>query len=138
MVPSARRERAAALAHPAAGWTLSAVAGLVSGVLGSFHQAWTARVGGVGLPVGAAVCLVVALAVVVAAGRVTGSRVGALSAFVGWMVAVLVLTLPRPEGDLVVPGTPGGYLWLFGGTVLGAGALAWPYGQTVHVRRPAP
>jgi len=46
---------------------------------------------------------------------------------IGWLVAVLVLASRRPEGDLVVPGSVAGYVWLLGGTLLAGVCVALPY-----------
>jgi len=110
-------------------WLVCAACGVVVGLLGSFQQGWRLMLGGVDLPVGAVLGLALTLATVVWAGVVSRSRVGAALTFFGWMSAVLVLAMPRPEGDLIVPGTVAGYVWLFGGTLLGAAAMAWPYGR---------
>jgi hypothetical protein len=40
---------------------------------------------------------------------------------------VLLFSMPRPEGDLVVPGDALGYAWLLGGVVVAGLAIAWPY-----------
>ena len=58
-------------------------------------------------------------------------RAGAVAASVGWVGTVLLLASPRAEGDLVVPASTTGYLWLLGGTLLAVGCVALPY-------RPAP
>ena len=52
--------------------------------------------------------------------RFTGERRVALLPPVLWLVVVLVLSAPRPEGDLVVPGTLVGLAFLFGGAAAGA------------------
>jgi hypothetical protein len=50
------------------------------------------------------------------------------------VVTVFLLASKRSEGDLVVPGSSAGYLWLLGGLVLGIGCVAVPY--PVASRRP--
>ena len=57
-------------------------------------------------------------------GRWTESTVGAAVPAVLWLVTVVVLSLPRPEGDLVVPGTLMGLVFLFAGAVAGAYGVA--------------
>lgn len=99
------------------------VCGLAAGVLGSFVHAST--VGGV--PVGLLTGLGLSLAVFVLSGAALRGRRGVAVATAGWLVASVMLSLRRPEGDLVVPGTLLGYAWLLGGLVVAALAAAWPF-----------
>lgn len=97
--------------------------GATAGLLGSFlHPQRLA-----GLPVGLLCGLVLTAAAVVTGGMLTGARAGAAVTAVGWVAPVLTLSAPRPEGDLVVPGTTLGYLWLLGGTAVAGAAVAWPF-----------
>lgn len=52
-----------------------------------------------------------------------------------WLVTVVVLSLPRPEGDVVVAGTLTGLVFLFAGPVAGAYAVA---SELTRRTRPAP
>jgi hypothetical protein len=54
------------------------------------------------------------------AGRVSGRPVVAVVPPVLWLVVVLLLAAPRAEGDVVVPGTLTGLVFLFAGCVAGA------------------
>jgi hypothetical protein len=110
---------------------LAVVLGIAAGVLGSFVHALRLA----GLPVGLLCGLALTATVLVAAGLATGSRSGAVAAAAGWFLPVLLLSAPRPEGDLVVSGSALGYLWLVGGTIVAGVAVAWPYGRA---RRPEP
>jgi hypothetical protein len=56
--------------------------------------------------------------------RQTGSILAAGLQPVVWLVTVLVLSLPRAEGDVIVEGTVTGLVFLFGGAVGGAYAVA--------------
>jgi hypothetical protein len=47
--------------------------------------------------------------------RATGSRAGAVAPAVGWMIAVVLLTSTRPEGDFLFGAGLGSYLFLLGG-----------------------
>jgi hypothetical protein len=47
--------------------------------------------------------------------RAAGSRGGAVAPAGGWMVAVILLTASRPEGDFVFAAQGGSYLFLLGG-----------------------
>ena len=100
--------------------------GLGAGLLGSFVHATTSY----GVPVGLLAGLGLSLAVFVTAGLTTRSRAPVAGAALGWVVAVLLLSIRRPEGDLVVPGTLLGYVWLLGGTLLAGAAVSWPYAST--------
>ena len=102
----------------------AAAAGACAGVLGSFVHPLVLA----GLPVGLAVAAALSVGVFVTSGLLLG-RPGAAAAALGWLVAVLVLASRRPEGDLVVPGSVAGYVWLLGGTVLAGCCVALPYGR---------
>jgi hypothetical protein len=100
------------------------VAGAVAGVLGSFvHPEEMA-----GFPVGLLVALALSAGVFVTSGLLLGRR-GAAAAAIGWVAPVLLLSSRRPEGDLVVPATTTGYLWLLGGTVLAVAGATLPYAR---------
>lgn len=102
---------------------LPAVAGGAAvGVLGSFVHPVEAA----GLPVGLLLAVATSVGVWVTCGLLLG-RAGCVAAVLGWLVVVLLLSSRRPEGDLVVPGTTAGYVWLLGGMLLGAGCVALPY-----------
>ena len=77
----------------------AAVAGAAAGLLGSFVHPLTVVL----LPVGLLLAFALSAAVFVTAGLLLG-RAGAVAAGAGWVVTVLVLASPRPEGDLVVAG----------------------------------
>jgi hypothetical protein len=89
------------------------------------------RIGTVPLPV----CVPLAMAgnIVLAklAVRQTGSIAWGAAPPVLWLVVVVVLSLPRSEGDLVVPGTLTGLVFLF------AGAIAGAYGVASEITRRA-
>jgi Family of unknown function (DUF6113) len=89
-----------------------------------------------GVPVGLVVGLALSLAVFAFAGLAARSRSGAAAAAAGWLLVVLALSVRRPEGDLVVPGTALGYAWLLGGTVLAGLAVSWPYALLPRHDRP--
>ncbi|AWW37754.1 MULTISPECIES: DUF6113 family protein [Streptomyces] len=84
------------------------VLGAVVGVAGALVQSgWfpggllLALLGGAGLFLGAA--------------RATGGRGGAVASAAGWMLAVVLLTASRPEGDFVFAAGGGSYIFLLGG-----------------------
>jgi hypothetical protein len=82
------------------------------------------RVGTVPLPV--CVLLGVAGNVVLTklAVRQTGSIVMGVLQPVLWLAVIVVLSLPRAEGDLIVPGSATGLVFLFSGAVAGADGVA--------------
>jgi hypothetical protein len=102
------------------------LAGGLSALLGSFVHA--ATVGWA--PVGLVAALGLSLACFVAVGLAARRRGPVGLGAVAWMLVVLVLSMPRPEGDLVVPGTPLGYAWLLGGLLVAAASVSLPYGGT--------
>ena len=107
----------------ALGHILVLAAGVAAGVLGSFTFASTRW----GLPVGLLVALCLCLVVFVGAGLLLRSRGAAAAAAAGWLLTVGVLSMQRPEGDLVVPATTLGYCWLLVGTLVAGLSLAVPY-----------
>jgi hypothetical protein len=113
------------------GFVFAVVGGLCCGLLGSFAHGYERY----GVPIGLLASLGLLLAVLVSAGMLTRSRAGVLVAAASWLLVVLVLSQPRPEGDLVVPGSGLGYAWLLGGMVVSAAAAFRPYDGG---REPAP
>jgi hypothetical protein len=107
----------------ALGYLVALVAGAAAGLLGSFTFAYTRAQ----LPVGLLVGLCLCLAVFVAAGLLLRSRGAAAVAVAGWLLMVGLLSMQRPEGDLVVPATALGYSWLLVGTVVAGLSLVVPY-----------
>jgi hypothetical protein len=60
-----------------------------------------------------------------------GTRAGAIAPAAGWMVAVVLLTASRPEGDFLFGAGLGSYLFLLGGT-----AVAVICATLAHGRQP--
>ncbi len=98
-----------------------AVMGVMLGVIGSYEFSWEAG----GIPVAALAWSVVNLAFFRAAGWAVSGKLGATVPAAVWLIAVLVLSSRRPEGDLVVTGTTAGYVFIFGGALAAALAVAW-------------
>ncbi|ROQ34181.1 DUF6113 family protein [Streptomyces sp. PanSC19] len=65
--------------------------------------------------------------------RATGTQVGVASAAAGWLVAVILLSLGRPEGDGAFGGGAGELIFLFGGMALAVMCATLP-----RLPRPAP
>lgn len=103
---------------------LALAGGALTGLAGSFAHPLRLA----GLPVGLGIGLLLTAAVLAAVRTASGARSAVGVAALGWCGPVLVLSAPRPEGDLVIPATALGYAWLLGGLVLAAVAV---------LRRPA-
>ncbi|WP_067477084.1 DUF6113 family protein [Actinomadura hibisca] len=111
-----------------AAYAALALLALVVAVLGAFAQDWTLG----SVPV-AAIGLVAANFVFVRlAGWAMGARLGAVIPAVVWSLVVFLLSVQRPEGDLVIPGTTPGYVFIVGGMVAAVIAAG-----TTPTRRPA-
>jgi hypothetical protein len=92
------------------------------------------RIGSVPLPVSIPLAVVGNVLAARLTARISGVRALAALPSVLWLVTVLVLAAPRAEGDLVVPGSLTGLVFLFAGSVAGAyGAATAP-----TRRRPPP
>ncbi|MFC6934192.1 DUF6113 family protein [Actinomadura yumaensis] len=87
--------------------------GGVVGLLGSFALNWSTG----DVPVAAVLLVLLVFAMVRLAGWGMAGRLGAAVPAVVWGVVVMVLSMQRPEGDLVVPGTAAGYVYIIGGLV---------------------
>jgi len=111
----------------------SVVLGAVVGAAGSFLQSATV----LGLPIGLVVALLLSAAAVVGSGLATGGRLGAALALAAWLGTVILLSLPRPEGDLVLAAHWPSYAWLYGGT-LGLGACLAPDYRRLAAGRSGP
>ena len=97
--------------------------GVLVGALGSFVHAQVVA----GVPVGLLCAYALTAAALATAGLASGSRSGPAATAAGWLLALLLLSAPRPEGDLVVPGDLLGYAWSLGGLVLAAVGVAAPW-----------
>ncbi|GGQ57864.1 DUF6113 family protein [Streptomyces asoensis] len=85
--------------------------GAVTGVAGALVQAgW--------FPGGLLLALAGAAGLFLGGARALGSRAGAVAPAAGWMVAVIVSTAARPEGDFLFGAGGGSYLFLLGGMAL--------------------
>ncbi|MFI6209466.1 DUF6113 family protein [Streptomyces sp. NPDC051041] len=87
------------------------VLGAAAGVAGALVQpAW--------FPGGLLLALAGEAGLCLGAARAVGSRAGAVAPAAGWMLAVVLLTTSRPEGDFVFAAGGGSYLFLLGGIVV--------------------
>ncbi|WP_239074193.1 DUF6113 family protein [Streptomyces sp. SID10853] len=86
------------------------VLGALTGLAGALVQS--------GWSPGGLVLALLGSAAVFYGGRVaTGTAVGVGAPAVGWLVAVMLLTATRPEGDFVFAAGTGSYVFLLGGMV---------------------
>ncbi|WP_086767860.1 DUF6113 family protein [Streptomyces bobili] len=70
--------------------------------------------------------------------RALNSRAGAVAPAAGWMIAVVLLTAGRPEGDFLFGAGGGSYLFLLGGMALAVicATIGWgrqPVGDGVRL-----
>ncbi|MFJ4710822.1 DUF6113 family protein [Streptomyces sp. NPDC088785] len=92
---------------------IAALVGL--GVLGALVGAAGALVQGGWFPGGLLLALLGAAGAFHGGARLTGGRAGAVAPAAGWLVAVMLLTTSRPEGDFLFGAGLGSYLFLLGG-----------------------
>ncbi|MGW6915775.1 DUF6113 family protein [Kitasatospora sp. NPDC054939] len=86
--------------------------GIAVSVCGAFVQAlWP--------PVGVLLALAATAATFYAGLRITGTRLGAGIPVGGWFLALLLVMVPRPEGDNVLWTNATSYAYLFAGSILG-------------------
>ncbi|MHC0430180.1 DUF6113 family protein [Streptomyces sp. O3] len=94
-----------------AAYVMLAVLGVLAGVAGALVQAaW--------FPGGLLLALVGATGVFLGGARSLGGQGGVLAPAVGWLLAVVLLTTSRPEGDFVFAAGLGTYLYLLGGIAI--------------------
>ncbi|MFI1679547.1 MULTISPECIES: DUF6113 family protein [unclassified Streptomyces] len=91
-----------------AAYALLFVLGAVVGVAGSLVQ------GGF-FPAGLLLALLGAAGLFYGGSRAIGTRAGAVAPAAGWLVAVMLLTATRPEGDFLFGAGIGSYGYLLGG-----------------------
>jgi hypothetical protein len=82
------------------------------------------RIGTVPLPLSVLLAVAGNAGLTKLAVRQTGSIVWGVLQPVLWLLVIVVLSLPRPEGDLIVPGSLTGLVFLFAGAVAGAYGVA--------------
>ncbi|MFC4499981.1 MULTISPECIES: DUF6113 family protein [Streptomyces] len=85
--------------------------GAVAGLAGALVQAgW--------FPGGLLLALAGAAGLFLGGARAADSRAGAVAPAAGWMIAVVLCTAGRPEGDFLFGAGGGSYLFLLGGMAL--------------------
>ncbi|MCX5560512.1 DUF6113 family protein [Streptomyces sp. NBC_00038] len=132
-------QRGSALAQPMtspSGGRIAAYLGLF--VLGAVTGAAGALIQPAWFPGGLLLALVGAAGLFLGGAQAVGTRGGAVAPAAGWMVAVVLLTASRPEGDFLFGAGFGSYLFLLGGMALAVmcatlGRGRQPGGSTVRL-----
>jgi hypothetical protein len=94
-----------------------AVLGMLAGVAGALVQAgW--------FPLGLLLALGGSGGLFWGGALLTRSRAGAAAPAGGWVLAVMLLTASRPQGDFIFASGAGSYLFLLGGMVVAFGCVA--------------
>jgi hypothetical protein len=105
--------------------------GAVTGLAGALVQAgW--------FPGGLLLALAGAAGLFLGGARAARSRAGAVAPAAGWMIAVVLCTAGRPEGDFLFGAGGGSYLFLLGGMALAVicatlGSGRQPLGRDVRL-----
>jgi Family of unknown function (DUF6113) len=106
-------------AMTAAGYVLLFVLGALQGMIGSFNYSRSPA------PLVAIILDLVILATCVLAGWGLRTFGGGLAPAIGWIVASFVLSMPRPNGSIIITSTTAGEWYLYGGALAAlAGAAA--------------
>lgn len=105
-------------------------AGLVVGLVGGFVQAMRSVVdapwGIIVVPWGLLLALVVMLIVVRGASWAMESRAGGFLALAGWLTLTLLLASQSARGDVIIAAGARQWMYLLGGSVLGAAVATLP------------
>ncbi|WP_063837004.1 DUF6113 family protein [Phaeacidiphilus oryzae] len=103
-------------------YVLLLLLGAVVGIAGCFVQAlW--------FPGGLLLALFATAGLFYGGTRLTGTRLGALVPAIGWFVALLPAMGQRPEGDLLLTGELGSYVYLFVGAISAVICATLPGGR---------
>ena len=124
------------LAQPLRVGRVAAYAGLF--VFGAVIGVAGALVQGGFFPAGLLLSLVGAAGAFYGGARAVGTKAGAVAPAAGWLVAVMLLTATRPEGDFLFGAGLGSYAYLLGGMVVAVmcatlGGRPQPVGSTARL-----
>jgi hypothetical membrane protein len=114
----------------AIGYLLLFLLGAFQGLIGSFQYSQPPA------PLIAIILVVIIFATCVACGWGIGTLGAALLPAVGWILASFILSMPRPNGSVVITATTAGEWYLYGGAL--ACVLGCVTGFFTKVRRPVP
>ena len=112
----------------AVGYLLLFVLGALQGMIGSFNYSRSP------VPLLAIILAVVIFATCVLAGWGMGTFGGGLAPAVGWIIASFVLSMPRPNGSIIIAGTSAGEWYLYGGSLAAVTGAATAYILWVRIR----
>ncbi len=93
--------------------------GAGQGLIGCFQFSWAAG----SIPLAALGFCAAILVTCLLGAAAMGSAAGALVPAAGWFLASLVLTMPTPQGSVIVTNTAAGELYLYGGSACAAVAV---------------
>lgn len=110
--PASEAERDA---MPPGGQGLRAVLYVALGILGVLVGMAGSLVQSGWFPGGLLLALAASVGVFWGGAKLCRTKVGAVAPGVGWALAVMLLTVARPEGDFVFGAGAGSYVYLFGG-----------------------
>jgi len=105
---------------------LAGLIGIALGGIGTVNHQLVLSVGDARLPSGVTVALILVVALMVGLRLVFVSRIVALVAGLGILLAVALLTVGGPGGSVLVPANPAGYVWSYGAAMVVALVLVWP------------
>ena len=112
--------------------TLALFAGVMFAVLGTMAHQVTLEIGAVRLPIGVAVAVVAASALIVGLRLLLGDRLIAGMAATGLLVTTFLLSLRGVGGSVLIPESLAGSVWTLAPAFVTALVLAWP-----KISRPA-
>ncbi|MBT2489248.1 hypothetical protein J7E96_12080 [Streptomyces sp. ISL-96] len=92
-------------------YVLLVLLGAITGAAGVLvHAAW--------FPGGLLLALLATAGLFYGGMYVTGTRSGVGASAAGWLVAIVLLTVSRPEGDLLIGGSSVSYAYMLGGMAI--------------------
>lgn len=104
--------------------------GVMQGLIGCFQFSHSLA----GIPVMSLAFCALLLVTCVAGAAGMGTALGGVLPAIGWMAASFVLTLPTPEGSVIVTNTTAGEWYLYGGAACAAMGIVASFG--LRLRRP--
>lgn len=120
-----------------AAYAMLTLLGLLLGVYGGTQYAWLSVLPLHGAArtaatvVGALALAALLFVILRLAGIGMGTRMGALLPGAAWFLVTVVMSMPRPEGDLFITGSLAGYAYMFGGcAAVAVAALRTPSTST--------
>ncbi len=105
---------------------LALPAGFALGVVGGFLQQLRLDVGAVSVPWATALLVATLVAAIRALSLNVATKLAGGAFYAGWLIATALLALPNPSGDAIFTDDLGSLAYLLAGSVVGAGAAAWP------------